>query len=473
MNSKKVIQLLYIHMLFFGGIYLSCQPAWTLQQCMDYAHSHNLNVLQSKGNIESAAIDVKQSNDNFLPSINGSMGQNLNLGRSVDFVTYDVVTQAINSSTLGLNASYSLYEGNRRKLTRTNSNLQLESAKLNESSLLLNIDLSIINAYLQILRAEEQKQVFVTQAALTKDRIAQTQKLIDAGVLPSGDILPLKSQEANDNLGIVRADNAIASAYLLLAQSMDYYDPIKVVKPVTEADMNKLDELSLSTLLQTAADRRPEVKAAELDQKIAETNIGIAKSAKMPSIGLVGSLSTRYSSLGKSITGQQTLVTPIGYVASSNELVYSALSQPVYEKTGFFKQFSDNLNFGVGINVGIPIFNNFQVKNNIAKTQIAIKMAELRKQSAIRNSDKTVRDSYLNAINARQSLQASQVAVDAATQAFMNSQKKYGVGLINQYEINQSQNNVTNAELNLRSAKYDYIFMLLILDYLQGKPLQF
>ena len=299
-----------------------------------------------------------------------------------------------------------------------------------------------------------------------KDRIAQTQKLIDAGVLPSGDILPLKSQEANDNLGIVRADNAIASAYLLLAQSMDYYDPIKVVKPVTEADMNKLDELSLSTLLQTAADRRPEVKAAELDQKIAETNIGIAKSAKMPSIALVGSLSTRYSSLGKSMT-------PIGYVASSNELVYSALSQPVYEKTGFFKQFSDNLNFGVGINVGIPIFNNFQVKNNIAKTQIAIKMAELRKQSAIRNSDKTVRDSYLNAINARQSLQASQVAVDAATQAFMNSQKKYGVGLINQYEINQSQNNVTNAELNLRSAKYDYIFMLLILDYLQGKPLQF
>jgi len=448
------------------------QEVWNLQQCLDYSRTHNLSVQQAAANTRLTETDLTQSKNDFLPSLNGSGGYNLNFGRSVDFVTYDVVTQGIQSVNLGLSNAYSLYEGGRRKLALQQRQLQIDASKINEQTLIQGLELSIINAYLQILQAEAQQNVLKSQSRITQDRLSQSDKLIKAGSMPAGDILPLKSQEANDELAIIRARNSVSAAYLLLSQAMNYFEPFRVVIPDKTTEMDDLDILVFDAVFETASAIRPEILAADVERKLAEKNIAVARSTKWPVLQLAINAITRYSSLGKHISGEQNLTLPIGYVAGTNELVFSSISQPTYTKSSFFSQLNENFNLGGGLSLQIPIFNKHQVKNNVSRGQIAVEIAELRRQSARNDLHKTLKEAFLNANNALQAYNASKVAVEAATAAFDNTEKKFKAGFINQYEYNLAQNNLTTAFLNLESAKYNYLFMRAILDYLQGKPMQ-
>lgn len=462
-----------LSLLFAVSLSVYGQEVWSLQQCLDYSRTHNLSLQQAAANTRLTELDLTQSKNDFLPSLNGFGGYNLNFGRSVDFVTYDVVTQGIQSINMGINSAYSLYEGGRRKLSLQQRLLQVDASKTNERTLQQGIELSIINAYLQTLQALGQQNVLENQSRITQDRLSQTDKLIKAGSLPAGDILPLKSQEANDVLAKIRAGNAVAAAYLMLAQAMNYFEPIAVGRPDKSDIADDLDVLGYDAIFATASAIRPEILAADIERKIAEKNIAIARSAKLPVLSLDINAITRYSSLGKHISGEQNLTLPIGYVSGTNELVFSSISQPIYTKSSFFSQLNENFNLGGGLSLQIPIFNMHQVKNNVSRGQIAVEIAELRRHSAENDLHKILREAIMNVQNARQAYRASEAAVEAATAAFDNTEKKFKAGLINQYEYNLAQNNLTTASLNLESAKYDYLFMRAVLDYLQGKPMQF
>lgn len=58
------------------------QKVWTLEQCIDYAMEHNVAVLQSKMNQETAEYQYKMAKNAWLPSLNANAAEGFGFGMS-------------------------------------------------------------------------------------------------------------------------------------------------------------------------------------------------------------------------------------------------------------------------------------------------------------------------------------------------------------------------------------------------------
>ena len=60
-------------LLFLTG-FVEAQNRWTLQQCVQYALDHNLQVRQYELNVDQSKVDQNQAYASFLPNLNGQIG---------------------------------------------------------------------------------------------------------------------------------------------------------------------------------------------------------------------------------------------------------------------------------------------------------------------------------------------------------------------------------------------------------------
>src|SRR5690349_4758568 len=93
--------------LFLTGFFLfyyksSAQQAWTLQQCINYALEHNIQVKQADLNRVSARENYEQSYATMLPSLNAGASQNYYYGRSIDPYTNSFTTNEVRSNSFYL-----------------------------------------------------------------------------------------------------------------------------------------------------------------------------------------------------------------------------------------------------------------------------------------------------------------------------------------------------------------------------------
>ena len=59
------------------------ERVWTLPQCIDYALENNLSVRQSGLNVEQKEISLNSAENDRLPDVSGSAGQNFSFGRGL------------------------------------------------------------------------------------------------------------------------------------------------------------------------------------------------------------------------------------------------------------------------------------------------------------------------------------------------------------------------------------------------------
>src|SRR5688500_142695 len=78
---------------------------WTLKECVDYALANNLNIQRGHYNVEGSEVDLLQAKMAMLPSLNASVSNGYNWGRSINPVTNQFTTQQITSLSPGANSS--------------------------------------------------------------------------------------------------------------------------------------------------------------------------------------------------------------------------------------------------------------------------------------------------------------------------------------------------------------------------------
>jgi len=139
----------------------------------------------------------------------------------------------------------------------------------------------------------------------------------------------------------------------------------------------------------------------------------------------------------------------------------------------FSKQFNNNFNRSVGITINIPLFNGLQTHTAIKNAELNLQNSRFSQDLAKQNLYKTITQAYANAKAALNKYTASKSSVEAAGESFKYAQQKYDAGTINAFEYSSAKNRLTSAESTLSQSKFDYLFKLKVLDYYQGKPLQF
>ncbi|MGZ5135328.1 MAG: TolC family protein, partial [Flavitalea sp.] len=83
----------------------------TLKQAVETGIQNNLDVKQSDLQMQTAAVNWRQSKANIFPSLEGFANHGINQGRSIDPFTNAFVNQSVNYAGYGLNTSVILFNG--------------------------------------------------------------------------------------------------------------------------------------------------------------------------------------------------------------------------------------------------------------------------------------------------------------------------------------------------------------------------
>jgi outer membrane protein len=450
-NSKLILLSAFL----LGTTFSFGQKKWTLKEAVDHALTNNISVKQNKLNIDSSVKDKEIAYGDFLPSAGISNSNNFTFGFStaLDNTISSANRYRLNGS---FNVNGSIFNGFRNLNSYKQAKLGIESSKLDLEVIENDVSLRVVNTYLNVLFAKENLEVAKVQAEISKNQINRAQAQFEAGAIPKGDLLNVQSTAANDAQNVVSQENALNLALLQLSQLLQVpYEGFEVDVIEVENPTAALLYSNSNDVYKKALTNRPEIEKARLTIENADLGIKIAKGAYLPSLSYSASVGT-------------------GYVTTFGEPDFFVTTDP---RTGgpltvdnrFSTQLSNNLNYGFGFSLNIPVFNKFQTKNRVAKSVISKKQAELSLESAKLTLQQTIEQAFLDAKAAAKTYDAAKISLEAQDEAFKNAQVSLSYGNMTQFDYDQVRNRLVNAESALIRAKFDYIFKSKVLKFYYGE----
>ena len=460
------------------GIQVSAQDKkWTLRECIDYAVKNNISIKSSELDIKNAVINKKDAFGAFLPNVNASASHSWNIGLNQNITTGILENQTTQFTQAGLNVSVDIYNGLKNQMQLRKSNLAIIASQYQMTKMQEDIALNVANAYLQILFNKENLKVQQEQKAYNLTQLDRTTQLVDAGVVPKGDLLDVKATAAADSQRVIAAQNALLISKLSLAQLLRL-DDFKNF----DIDENQIPELNEEILLQSsetivkkAKETRTELKIANTNVELAEKDIAIARASYQPTISGFYSFSTRAAYSDRVVGVQPNATNPtstVGFVEGTNQLVLQPNFTPILgNPLPLFDQFSNNKGQNFGISVNVPIFNGFATRNNVERSKVALERAKLNLSQQELDIERNVFTAYSDANAAKESFEAAEITLEARLLSFDYAKERYEVGLMNVFDFNQAQTLLVNAQSEVLRTKYDYLFRTKILEFYFGIPL--
>lgn len=455
------------------------QKKWTLKECVAYALENNISVKQSQLDVELTDIENLQAIGNFLPDVSMNANVSENTGLSFNPVTNNAQTTTFLSASGRVNVGYTLFNGLRNFREVQRAKLSKLSAQYRLTKMEDDISLFVANNYLQVILNKANLTVLTSQNTVTRDQLTRTQDLVDAGVLPKGDLLEIKANVASEMQAIVNAENAVQVSLISLAQLLlikDYQN-----FDIEDEGYNVVDEgiadKDVYEIIESAKSNRSEIKIAEKTVELAEKDVQIAKSGYYPTLTAFFGYDTRYTdatSFIQNVDPNNPFVTrEIGVVEATGQSVVGEFPNTIPMIVGadpFVDQLYQNDGISYGLSLNIPILNGFATKGNVKRSQINLERSLNQLEQAQLDLESTVYQAYVDAKGALKSFEAAQSALESQELAYNYAKERYDVGLTNAFDFSQSKVRFDNSNIELNRAKYDYIFKLKVLELYFGIP---
>jgi outer membrane protein len=446
----KTIKYFLLWMLLMLSVSsFSQQKVWSLEECIRYAIDNNIQIKQQVLQTKYQENTLAQSKLNLLPTVNGQASHNYSFGRALDETTYEFTdNQNIQSNSFYAGGNVNLFNGLQNYNTIRKNKNQLLASELDLQSIKDNISLNIALAYLQILLNRELVSATESQLQITKQQISKTRKMFEAGSVAKGNLLQIEAQAASEELQLINLKNQLEISFLTLTQMLELKSPegFQIVTPEINIDTNYVVSGRVEEIFSQAQGIRPEIKSAELNLSASEYDLKIAKGARSPRLSMSHSFSTRYSDIA---------VKP---------------SAPT-EKYNFSEQLNDNINYGIGFSLNIPILNGWQVNKNISNSKISIENSRYNLEAQKKQLYKNIQQAYADAVAALKKFGASIKAVSSTEESFRYTEQKFNVGMVTPVDYNAAKTQLLNVQSDMAQAKYEFIFKTKVLDFYKGIPL--
>lgn len=446
---KKITLFIFSFLLASSSFIRAQEKVWTLEECIKYALDNNIQIKQQVLQTQYQENTLQQSKLNLLPTLSGSASHNYSFGRALDETTYKFTdNQNIQSNSFYAGGNLNLFNGliNYNTIQKNKNNLlasELDLQKIKD-----NIALNIALGYLQIILNNELVNTTSGQLQITKQQIEKTRKMVDAGSLARGNLLQIEAQAASEELQLINLQNQLTISYLNLSQMLELKTPegFKIQVPEISIDTNTVITGRIDEIFAQASSVRPEIKSAELKLASSEYDLKIANGSRSPRLTMNHSFSTRYSDVA---------------IKPSNPL----------ETYTFSEQLNDNINYGVGFTLNIPVLNGWQINRNIKNSKINIESSRFSLENEKKQLYKNIQQAYADAVAALKKYGSSMKAVASMEESFRYTEQKFNVGMVTPVDYNASKTQLLNAQSNMSQAKYEFIFKTKVLDFYKGLPL--
>lgn len=383
-------------------------------------------VTLSEENIVTARSSNRVASAAYLPSLTA----NASTLRS-DIINQTAPGASSGSAySAGLSSSVDVYTGGRRAADRARARADLNAAEATNISQRYAVTLAATRAFYEALRGEE--LVTVANARITRAErgLKYAQDRVRAGTATKSDDLRARLELTIGRQQRLAANDTLQTATLVLGRVVGADGPIGARPPASlEPRPLAMDD---SALLQLAMATAPSVTVASANARATEAAIRSAKSLYLPDIRLTG-----------------------GYAWAAQSPVLSA-TRPGWQ---------------LALGTSFPLFNGYLREDAVTRSEA---QAEVSRAVAL-DVTRQVRTESARLLSAlRLSTEAIRLASEAqqvAQEDLRVQTERYRAGISTSLDQLTSELALTQAELGLVAARYNYQVVRASLEALVGRQL--
>lgn len=434
---KKSVIISIIIFLTSGIMSAQSDTLWTLERCIGYALKQNIQVRKGELANQKNVLYADQAKAQRLMSVNASVSQNFNWTNS-DASLGSGLT-AGNGSSYSLNTGINIFNASRLTNLIKQAELDIQSGLLTLETTKESISLNILNAFLQVLYAEESVKNSQKQIESTASQLNLAAERLEMEVISQSDYAQVKSQLASEKLSLANAESQHAIAMVSLMQLMELpvTDSFQIAHPDLSGSLNQQRVPDVKAVYEAALAIKPQIKNAEVNKEIASLDEKVAKAGYYPTLSASAGISSGYSSLGTD---------------------------------NYFSQINDGIKPSAGLSLSIPIYQRKQVKTNVASARLGYEDALLSETDARNQLRKSIEQACQDVTSAQIEYEAGVEKYNATLESSSLSDEKFRQGIINSVDYLVSKTNLIVAESQLLQSKFNLIFSYKILDFYTGIP---
>ncbi len=421
---------------------------WSLQQCIDYAIEHNIQLKQNEIAEQQGAADLAQKRAELFPSLSFSTTQSISY-RPLQESASNIVTNGIaNNSTnkftengnYGLNASWTVWDGGANYKNVKAQKLQNQISALTTQTTANSIQEQITQLYIQILYSKDALDVNRSMAETAQSQHERGKEMFEQGQISKADLTQLESQAASAEYDCVATQTQIANYTRQLKELLEITDGRKFdIQGIRTADDVATQIIpNVGEVYQAALNSRPEIQSGRLNVDAAELDIDIAKAGYYPSISITAGIGDSHYSGSRESAGEQ------------------------------MKQ---NLNASAGVTLSIPIFDNKRNKTNLKKAKLTKMDSELQLQDQQKQLYSTIEEYWLNAYNNQQQYVASLAQLKSAQSSYELLDEQFKNGLKNIVELMNGRDELMSAQQNKLQSQYNTLLHIQLLKFYKGESI--
>lgn len=427
----------------------------TIDECVDYAISHNPNLSVAEQNVKAAKAGVGVARSNYAPKLTARVNYNHNTNNGSRIVNS-------HNNALGFNVGISemIWDFGRTTARINMAKYDTLSAQYDYDYDLLNIVYDVRINYYKVLSALANLDIYEQNVRIQTLNYERTKAMFDEGLKSKIDVVNAEVNLADAKIQLVEGQNTLESSLITLKDSMFYQETSELIVTNTEnfnflkADYKKKIEgvenglkptsfkkneegllmltsgiehrdiiqnfvfkpmkMSKQSAVDKAFEFRPDLKSSEMIANVQEESLKAIKRSYAPEIN--GELSWGYT---------------------KNESTYSSPLQ-------------------VGASIGLGSINPYQIHYQVQQGEAYLDIANHNINIAKSGIYWEVQSNYVNMRQLERRIPLMNEKVKATLENFELADGRYSVGLNNYVELQDALANYNSSQLNFVEAVFQY-----------------
>ena len=421
------------------------QQTLSLNEAINIALNKNTQLQKGENSLETYKSGLKAAYGNFLPTIDAFGNWNWQRTKEaggtyiLQGYTFDQLpsTTENRTYTAGVNGDITIFDGLSNIASLSQSQNDLEAARLSFARLKQDIVFQTISLYYQVINIKQLlnvKEDDVTWNQKNLETITERNKL---GAVTLADVYKQQVQTGNAELALIQTKNDLETARTNLL----YYLGLDVLQnyEFEEPSVGSLDTLgntsenqNLNELIAKALGERSDYKSAQLSLESANSGVTIAQSGYFPRLS--GNIS---------------------YQMRSDALKYFETKSTKY--------------FTISATLSIPILSGFSVDNRVQIAEVNAENKSIELTELERDIKRNIQKTFLDMRAAEKSLSVNDKNVKAAEETRRIDSEKYSLGSGTLLDVLIANSDYTMARTNYINAKFAYVVLNEQMKYYLGE----
>lgn len=393
----------------------------TLDQAIDAALAYSPTVSQTRDSLDQAKSTRWQATTGFLPVLDTSYTfQKTQNPTTVNTAMGSITTSSDNTYIWSTSLTQPLFTGFRLTSTYKLADLGVDIARLNLQLSILDLAVSVKDAYYAYLVAIKAKGVADQAVTQLTSHLKNARDFHEVGILPINDVLKVEVELSNAQQQAVTAANnvAITRAQLTTLLGLNVDSSLDVEDILSE---HEKVNFQYKTVRNIARKERPELKSVKLQIRQADWNVTKAQSEYYPQLGVVGSYD---------FTGDNWDFGPSEYY--------------------------DTTDWSVVAQASLNIFSWGRTASEVNKARADMRIAEKALTNLRDQVDLQVKQAYLFMLEADKNIVTAETQVNQAKENYRITNERYKEQLTTNTELLDAQTLLTQAQNNYYSALGTY-----------------